>query len=129
MSDNDIVIETDDLSDETKSKMRTEEISVAGRELMNTLGRLAREATVRKVTVKSASGKTIVEIPFLLGAVGVLALGPWTAALLGAAWLTRASVLIEYEEAPETMEEALREMPGLSKEQAPDAGEAAAAAS
>lgn len=75
----------------------TEQISVRGGDLRETLGRLGKEATVRKITVKSESGKTLVEFPLLLGAAGVLIIGPWTAALLAAAWLTRVSILIEYE--------------------------------
>ena len=118
MTNDEISIQDDDLTiNDKKALVRTEEISVAGRNLMDTLGRLAREATVRRVTIKNASGKTVIELPFVLGAAGVLVLGPWTAALLGAAWLTRASILIEYEEAPETMKEAIREMPGISDEE------------
>lgn len=113
MTNDDIIIETDEMDRASKT---TEEISVAGRDLSAALGRLAREATVRKVTVKNADGKMLFEIPFLLGTAGVLLLGPWTAALLGAAWLTRLSILIEYEEAPATMKEALLEMPGVSEE-------------
>ena len=37
---------------------------------------------------------------------GVLIIGPWTAALLAAAWLSRVSILIEYEEAPSKVEQA-----------------------
>ncbi len=116
MTNDDIIIETDDMV-VAKTNTTTEEISVAGRDLAATLSRLAREATVRKVTVKNADGKTLIELPFLLGTAGVLVLGPWTAALLGAAWLTRTSILIEYEEAPETMKEAFLEMPGISEEE------------
>ena len=46
---------------------------------------------MRKITVKSESGKTLVEIPLVLGVAGALFVGPWTAVLLwpGAApvWL------------------------------------------
>ncbi len=93
---------------EDTGKRRIEELSVRGGELKETLGRLAKEARVRKITVRSADGKTLVEIPFVLGAAGVLIIGPWTAALLAAAWLTRVSILIEYEEAPTAAEEAAK---------------------
>lgn len=83
----------------------SEEINVRGSELMDTVNRLLREATVRKITVKGPSGKTLVEIPLVLGAAGMLIIGPWTAFLLVAAWLTRVSILIEYEEAPSKVEE------------------------
>jgi len=85
---------------EGAAKRRIEIISVRGNELKDVVGRLANEARVRKITVKDRTGKKLLEIPFVLGAAGVLLIGPWTAALLAAAWLTRVSILIEYEEAP-----------------------------
>jgi hypothetical protein len=78
----------------------TEEFSVRGGDLRDALGRLAREARARKITIKSQSGQTLAEIPLVLGAAGVLIIGSWTAVLLAAAWLARVSILIEYEEAP-----------------------------
>jgi hypothetical protein len=95
---------------ETTAKRWTEQISVRGGDLGETLGRLMKEATVRKITVKSESGKTLVEIPLVLGVAGALVVGPWTAVLLVAAWLTRVSILIEYEAAPTPVEEAVEEM-------------------
>jgi hypothetical protein len=86
---------------EAEARRRVEVISVRGNEVKDVIGRLANEARVRKITVKNRTGKTLFEIPFVLGAAGVLLIGPWTAALLAAAWLTRVSILIEYAEAPE----------------------------
>lgn len=97
---------------EATGKRWTEEISVRGADLQDTLGRLGREAAVRKITLKNASGRTLAEIPLALGAAGMLVLGPWTAAVLVAAWLGRVSILIEYEEAPATMDEAIHELTG-----------------
>ncbi len=90
----------------------SEEISVRSGDLADTLGRLGREATVRKITLKNAGGRTIAEIPMVLGAAGMLVLGPWTAAVLVAAWLGRVSIIIDYEEAPATMDEAVKELTG-----------------
>ena len=95
---------------EDTAKRWTEQISVRGGDLGETLGRLAKEATVRKITVKSESGKTLLEIPLVLGVAGAVIVGPWTAILLVAAWLTRVSILIEYEAAPTQVEEAVEEM-------------------
>ena len=91
---------------EATAKRWTEEISVRGGELGETLGRLMKEATVRKIIIKSESGKTLLEIPLVLGVAGMVFIGPWTAGLLVAAWLTRVSILIEYEAAPTKVEEA-----------------------
>ena len=95
---------------EDTAKRWTEQISVRGGDLGETLGRLAKEATVRKITVKSESGKTLVEIPLVLGVAGALFVGPWTAVLLVAAWLTRVSILIEYEAAPITAKEVVEDV-------------------
>ena len=94
---------------EDTAKRWTEQITVRGGDLGETLGRLVKEATVRKITVKSQAGKTLLEIPLVLGAAGMLIVGPWTAVLLVAAWLTRVSILIEYEAAPTQVEEAVEE--------------------
>ena len=95
---------------EGTAKRWTEQITVRGGDLGETLGRLAKEATVRKITVKSESGKTLLEIPLVLGVAGALIVGPWTAVLLVAAWLTRVSILIEYEAAPTKVEEAVEDV-------------------
>ena len=95
---------------EETAKRWTKEISVQGSDLGEALGRLMREATVRKITVKSESGKTLLEVPLVLGAAGMLVIGPWTAVLLVAAWLTRVSILIEYEAAPTKVEEAVEDV-------------------
>lgn len=95
---------------EDTAKRWTEQITVRGGDLGDTLGRLVKEATVRKITVKSQSGKTLLEIPLVLGAAGMLIVGPWTAVLLVAAWLTRVSILIEYEAAPTQVEEAVEDV-------------------
>jgi hypothetical protein len=113
MSDETIRIEEEleGAADEARAagKRWSEEISVRGGDLKDTLGRLAKEATVRKITVRSQSGQKLFELPLVLGAAGVLILGSWTAVLLAAAWLTRVSILIEYEEAPSKAEEAVDE--------------------
>lgn len=95
MTDNTIHIEEEAFKSDPNSKTWTEEISVAGGELMDTLKRLAKDVTVTKITVKNDSGRVLFSFPLALGVVGVLILGPWTAAALVAAWLTRVSVLIE----------------------------------
>ena len=104
--------ETIPVQEESAAEMRTftERVSVTGGELVETVQALLREAAVRKITVKSQSGKTLVELPLALGAAGVLLIGPATAWLLVAAWLARVSILIEYEAAPTKVEEAAAEV-------------------
>lgn len=113
MSEDTINIVEEEVTEATKgmtatAKRWTEEITVRGGDVRETVGNLVHKAGVRKITVKSADGRVIAQIPLVLGAAGVLIIGPWTAALLVAAWLTRVSILIEYE-APvtEKVEEAI----------------------
>ncbi len=117
MSDEELIHIEEEVSDAARraqavGKRGLEEISVRGNELKSTLGRLGQEAKVRKITVKNSDGKVLLNIPFVLGAAGVLIIGPWTAALLATAWLTRMSILIEYEPAPTAIEEKLDEAAG-----------------
>jgi len=78
-----------------------EELKDAAHKVENTAKRWTEQITVHGgFTVKSQTGKTLLEIPLVLGAAGMLIVGPWTAVLLVAAWLTRVSILIEYEAAP-----------------------------
>jgi hypothetical protein len=95
MTDNTIHIEEEAFKSDPNTKTWTEEISVAGSDLMDTLRRVARDVTVTKITVKNESGRVLFSFPLALGVVGVLILGPWTAAALVAAWLTKVSILIE----------------------------------
>lgn len=75
-----------------------EEMTAATDELLDILSGLAKEATVRKITVRNRSGKTLFELPLMAGVAGAWVIGPWTAALLAGAWLTGVSILIEREQ-------------------------------
>lgn len=79
----------------TTGKTRTEELSVAGSELIKTIQSLMREAVVRKIVVKDRNGRTLIEIPLVAGALGMVAFGWWSAVFLIAAWFTEVSILIE----------------------------------
>jgi hypothetical protein len=89
------------MNTETQNDRRnrwSEELSVAGDQLVKTVQSLLREAVVRKITVKDRNGRTLIEIPLYAGAAGVFFLGWWSALLLIAAWFTEVSILIEREE-------------------------------
>lgn len=79
----------------------TEQISVAGGQLVETLQSLLREAVVRKITVLDKDGKTLLEIPLYAGVLGVAVLGYWTVVPLIAAWFTEVSIRIVREGLPE----------------------------
>ncbi len=94
MSEETIHVE-EEFTAEGKGKTWTEEVSVAGHELLDTLKKLIKEAAVRKITVKDDNDKTLLEIPLYAGIAGVVVLGPWTAAALVAAWVADLTIEIE----------------------------------
>jgi hypothetical protein len=78
----------------------TEQISVAGGQLVETIQSLLREAVVRKITVVDKDGSTLLDIPLYAGILGVAVLGYWTVLALIAAWFTEVSVRIVRAEMP-----------------------------
>lgn len=58
----------------------TEEISITGEKLVETVKGLIHEGNVRHVVVKNAEGMTVIEIPVSVGLVGLL-LAPALAAI------------------------------------------------
>ncbi len=77
------------------ARTATEQISVAGSELIKTVQALLREAAVRRITVQDKNGRTLIEIPLYAGIVGAFLIGSWTVLALVAAWFAEVSILIE----------------------------------
>lgn len=78
---------------------RTEEFKVSGEDLLKKVKNLINEGNVRKITVKSKEGKSIVELPLTIGVVGV-ALAPVLAAVGAiAALVTECTIVVEREDA------------------------------
>lgn len=100
MNDNIPIEEEIDIDLNKEGTQWTEQISVAGGQLVETLQSLLREAVVRKITVLDKDGKTLLEIPLYAGVFGVAVLGYWTVVPLIAAWFTEVSIRIVREEMP-----------------------------
>ena len=60
--------------------LATEDIRVAGDEVLSKIRELIREGNVRRVTIKNSDGKTMLEIPLTIGVVGAL-IAPVAAAI------------------------------------------------
>ena len=99
MTDNEeVFVEEETTSEEeTKNKegFRTEEFKVKGEELIDTVKRLASEAGVRRMVIKSKSGKVLLEIPLVLGLAGVMLLPSYAAIGLVATLVTECSIVVE----------------------------------
>jgi len=62
------------------SSQQTEEFKVSGEDLLKKVKQLIREGNVRRITIKSKTGKTIIVIPLSVGVVGTV-LAPALAAV------------------------------------------------
>ncbi len=83
------------------SSSTSEEFVVKGEELVETVKRLAREAGVRRIVVRNKNGKTLIEIPIVLGVAGIALLPAWSALALIAALVTECSIVVmKSEKAP-----------------------------
>ena len=76
-------------------KLRTEEITITGDELVATVKALVHEGNIRRIAVRNREGETLIEIPLTFGVVGVVLLP--TLAALGAiaALVTDCTIVIE----------------------------------
>lgn len=58
---------------------RTEELHVSGQGLLATLRNIVREGNVRRVVIKNAEGRTVLDMPLTAGVVGAALLPFWAA--------------------------------------------------
>lgn len=76
---------------------RKEEFKVDGEELLQRVKQLIKEGNVRRITIKTKEGKSLVEIPLTIGVVGVV-LAPVLAAVGAIATLvTECTITVERE--------------------------------
>jgi hypothetical protein len=103
-------------SDKDPWKSFTEEIEVAGNQVVEEVKRLIAEGNVRKLRLRSANDDVVLEVPLTLGAVtgGVVALAAPALMVLGtvAALLARVRIEVVREtEEPEAAAEVKRPQP------------------
>lgn len=80
----------------------TEEIKVAGEELLGTVKKLIHEANVRRVIIHNSEGKTVIEIPLVFGVAGIALLPTLAAVGLVGALITDCSItVVRAEKSPE----------------------------
>ena len=79
----------------SEGKVRTEEFRVSGEEVLGKIKELVREGNVRRVAIKNEEGRTLIDIPLMLGVVGAV-LAPQAAAIGAiAALVTDCTIVIE----------------------------------
>ncbi|GAI73117.1 unnamed protein product, partial [marine sediment metagenome] len=72
-----------------------EEFEVKGENLLSKIKELVKEGNIRKITIKSEEGKTLIQIPLTVGVVGIVLLPVWAAIGAIAAVVTKATISIE----------------------------------
>lgn len=79
-----------------------EEFEMAGSELADFLKKASREVTARRIVVTNKHGRTLLDIPIAVGAIGLIPpLLIWTAGLTALALLASCKVRIEHAAPPE----------------------------
>ncbi len=72
-----------------------EEYEVKGEDLLSKIKELVKEGNIRKITIKSEEGKTLIQIPLTVGVIGIVLLPIWAAIGAIAAVVTKATISIE----------------------------------
>jgi hypothetical protein len=99
MSEEKIHVEEESVEESGKEnaarKRWTDEMTVAGSELWQTITKLAREATVRRIVVKNEKRGIHFEVPMLVGVAGIALLPAYAALGVIALIVTDCSILVE----------------------------------
>ena len=74
---------------------RTEEFKVSGEALLKKAKELINEGNIRRITIKSADGKTIAEFPLTIGVVGAFIAPVLAAISVIAALVTECTIAVE----------------------------------
>lgn len=89
------------LEEERQRDSWQERIQVQGEELVQKVKEIIREGNVRRITVKNEEGKTLLEIPVTIGALGALLLPTLAALGVIAALVTQSTIVVERREPTE----------------------------
>ena len=79
----------------TSNTGTTEEHTVSSDKLLDKVKQIVREGNARRITIKSESGKVLMEIPLTLGVVGVVLAPVWIAIGTIAALAGRYTIVVE----------------------------------
>lgn len=83
---------------ETETEEAREEYTVCGEDLLSRVKELVREGNVRRITIRSEEGNTLIEIPLAIGVVGAMLLPVWAAIGAIAALVTNCTIAVERRE-------------------------------
>jgi hypothetical protein len=83
---------------EVETEEASEEYTVCGEDLLSRVKELVREGNVRRITIRSEEGNTLIEIPLAIGVVGAMLLPVWAAVGAIAALVTNCTIAVERRE-------------------------------
>lgn len=64
----DTVVTTEHSEDVVEEKMRTEEFTISGDQVVEKVKNLVREAKVRRISLRTEDGRTLFDVPMSIGA-------------------------------------------------------------
>ena len=79
----------------SEEKIRVEEYKVTGDELVHKVKQIVHEGNIRKITIKTEGGNTLLEFPLTVGVVGAVLLPMWAALGAAAALITDCTIAVE----------------------------------
>jgi hypothetical protein len=79
----------------TEEKIRVEEYKVTGDEVVHKVKQIVHEGNIRKISIKTEGGNTLLEFPLTVGVVGVVLLPLWAALGAAAALITDCTIVVE----------------------------------
>ncbi|GAG70357.1 unnamed protein product [marine sediment metagenome] len=74
---------------------KKEEFKVSGEEIVEKIKEIIKEGNARKIIIKNENGKSVVEFPLTVGAIGALIAPILAAAGAIAALLTKCTIIVE----------------------------------
>ena len=75
--------------------MKKEEFKIDGRELLGKIKDIIHEGNIRRIIIKDESGKTLIEIPLTVGAIGAVLLPVFAAVGAIAALVAKCTIIVE----------------------------------
>ena len=79
----------------SEEKVRTEEFSIDGDQLLAKVKELVREGNARRIVIKNEHGRTLIDIPLTVGLIGALVKPQLVALGAIAALFTHGSIVVE----------------------------------
>lgn len=96
-TETEIEIEVEAVADEN-AESEAEEYEVRGEDLLSRVKELVREGNIRRITIRSDEGNTLIEIPLAIGVAGALLLPVWAAVGAVAALVANCTIKVERRE-------------------------------